>query len=117
MRRRRSKTVKEAEEQKCKLRHIDYLSALLHARSLGVDRIDIYPCDFCAGLHLGHIKIRYAAHCEREGNAKITSLLRRIHKHELLIAERMKIVHRLRSLLEEVMIYFGSGNETVYYVL
>ena len=41
-----------------KLRHENYLTALHHGaylRSLHPsDSFTVYPCDFCAGLHLGH---------------------------------------------------------------
>ena len=96
---------KETEEQKCKrkLRHTDYLSALLHAKSLGVEPIDIYPCDLCGGLHLGHTTLKYAAHCEREREAKINHLLRRIRKHENLAAQHAAIAQGLRQELEAVM--------------
>ena len=39
-----------------KLRHPNYLSALRHAAGLSQDNpLVIYPCPFCAGLHVGHI--------------------------------------------------------------
>ncbi len=37
-----------------KLRHLDYLSALLHARGLPDPDLHIYPCPVCLGLHVGH---------------------------------------------------------------
>jgi hypothetical protein len=39
---------------KRKLRHVDYLSALLHASRLGDPDLHVYPCAVCAGLHVGH---------------------------------------------------------------
>ena len=40
-----------------KFRHPDYLSALRHAALLGDDgSLVIYPCPFCAGLHVGHTR-------------------------------------------------------------
>lgn len=39
---------------KRKLRHVEYLSALLHASRLGDPDLDVYPCPVCAGLHVGH---------------------------------------------------------------
>jgi hypothetical protein len=37
-----------------KLRHVDFLSALLHARRLEDQHLNIYPCPICFGLHVGH---------------------------------------------------------------
>jgi hypothetical protein len=37
-----------------KLRHLDYLTALLHARRLEEQDLNIYPCSICGGLHVGH---------------------------------------------------------------
>jgi hypothetical protein len=100
---------KETEEQRClrKLRHMDYLGALLHARALGDDKIGIYPCDVCKGLHLGHNKIRFVAHCEREGKARAASLLRRIQRHERVIAKHLAIAGSLRDELERIVIYYA----------
>ena len=39
-----------------KLCHLDYLSALMHARRLNHDGLVIYPCRICHHLHLGHMK-------------------------------------------------------------
>jgi len=45
-----------------KIRHENSLTALHHANSLTykqeADRITIYDCDFCAGLHVGHSDIK-----------------------------------------------------------
>ncbi len=96
---------KETEEQKChrKLRHTNYPTALMHARSLGVDAMDIYPCDLCGGLHLGHTTLKYAAHCKREHKAKISRLISKIETHEQLISQHTAIIHRLRRKLEVAM--------------
>lgn len=34
--------------------HLDYLSAILHARRLADQDLNIYPCPVCFGLHVGH---------------------------------------------------------------
>ncbi len=39
-----------------KLCHPHYLSALLHARKLNDDQLNIYPCGICQHLHIGHMK-------------------------------------------------------------
>jgi hypothetical protein len=74
--------------------------------------MDICPCPICRGLHIGHTKLRYAAHCQRQRGAKIAGLLRRIQMYERLIAEHIAIVQRLKQELETVIIAFEFGNET-----
>jgi hypothetical protein len=37
-----------------KLRHTNFLTALLHARLLRDEDIRIYPCPLCQGMHVGH---------------------------------------------------------------
>jgi len=110
----RSRRRKETEEEKCrrKLRHIDYLSALMHARALGDANLVIYPCPVCRGMHVGHDKVRYAAHCQREGEAMITALLRRIRIHEHVIAKRTIVVRRLRGRLESIIVSYGCCLDT-----
>ena len=100
---------RETETQKChrKLRHADYLSAMLHARSLGADGIVIYPCTICGGLHLGHNRLRYSSHCAREGQAKIASLLKRIALHTRIAREHELIAQRLQCQLETIFITYG----------
>jgi hypothetical protein len=38
-----------------KLRHLDYLSALLHLVRLGGSYMHAYPCPVCFGIHVGHL--------------------------------------------------------------
>jgi hypothetical protein len=105
----RSRRCKETDEQKChkKLRHVDYLTALLHARAIPTENLVIYPCIVCDGLHVGHDKIRYAAHCDRECKVKVAALLRRIRTHERVIEESRKLVVRLREEMESIIVYYG----------
>jgi hypothetical protein len=100
-----SRRNKETEEQKChrKLRHPNYLSAWLQARSLAEDRIEIYPCPVCTGLHLGHSKVRYALHCHREGAVIARRLIRRIRQHECVMAEHQRILHSMTVRLDAVL--------------
>jgi hypothetical protein len=51
-----SERLRKGELYNCrrKFRHINYLSALLHARRLHDDDLHIYGCDICDGLHVGH---------------------------------------------------------------
>ena len=87
-----------------KLRHTDYLSALLHARSLHDDRMVIYPCEFCHGIHLGHTRLY------RDELAKrIKAIRRRIAKHTRLAEEHMQLAHSLKTKLQTLMI-ISSGH-------
>jgi hypothetical protein len=56
-----------------KLRHTNFLTALIHADRLGDDDLRIYPCSVCQGLHVGH---------DPEPTARV----------------RRRIIHELRSL-------------------
>ena len=105
----RSRRCKETDEHKChrKLRHVDYLTALLHARAIPTENLVIYPCIVCDGLHVGHDKIRYAAHYDRECKVKVAALLRRIRTHERVIEESRKLVVRLREEMESIIVYYG----------
>ncbi len=86
------------------------MSAMLHARQIPSVHLVIYPCEICMGIHVGHDRIRYAAHCEREGRSKAASLLRRIRMHEQVIEERRTIVVRLKRDLESVIAFYGCGS-------
>ena len=105
----RSRKRKKTDEQKCqrKLCYGDYLSALLHARGLADEKLIIYPCIVCGGIHVGHDRTGYAVHCEREGQAKVAALLRRIEMHEHVMAKHGRAVIRLRDELESIVIYYG----------
>lgn len=37
-----------------KYRHLNFLSAMLHARQIQSPGLHVYPCEFCDGLHIGH---------------------------------------------------------------
>jgi hypothetical protein len=56
-----------------KLRHTNFLTALMHADRLGDDDLRIYPCSICKGLHVGH-------------------------DPEQRVRKRRRIIHELRSL-------------------
>jgi hypothetical protein len=47
-----------------KLMHLNFLTALLHARHhfryFGEDNFNIYPCQVCNGIHIGHRKSKKA---------------------------------------------------------
>jgi hypothetical protein len=106
-----SRRNKEAVEHKCrrKLCHRDYLSALRHAQALAESNISIYPCSICKGLHVGHDRLRYAAHCDREGKAKAEALLRRIRVHEGIVARHGALVCVLKAKLENTRTEYLIG--------
>lgn len=105
----KSRVPRGSKEETCsrKFRHEDYLSALLHARSLRVDNLDIYSYDVCSGLHIGHGRQLFAAHCEREGAAIAKSLTRRIQKHSKLIEHHRSVLRRLIRQLDRELGPYG----------
>ena len=79
-----------------KRRHIDYLSALRHATTL--DRnyaVVVYPCDYCAGLHVGHQALMIKRRLRRKGtSAPQNPLLRDIARTKRKIELRIKHFER-----------------------
>jgi hypothetical protein len=87
-----------------KLRHTNFLTALMHADRLGDDDLRIYPCSMCQGLYVGHDLERRARE-RRRIIRKLRSLecllqeLEREHVRLLarkseLVAERDRAVHK-----------------------
>lgn len=70
-----------------KFRHLNLLSALLHARRLQDDDLQIYPCDVCDGLHVGH------------DSSALAKRRRRIIKELAAIQERIEQIDRERATL------------------
>jgi len=71
-----------------KLRHTDYLSAIKHARCLGDEELNIYPCPVCSGLHVGHDPQSQALKRRRYAQRQLQSIVKRlefldIEKHRL----------------------------------
>ena len=79
----------------------------MQARSLAEDHIEIYPCPVCAGLHLGHSRVRYALHCHQEGVAIVRRLIRRIRHHERAIAEQQRILHSMTVRLDDILAFYN----------
>jgi hypothetical protein len=83
-----------------KLRHVDFLSALLHARRLEDQHLNIYPCPICLGLHVGH---RGDAEARRRRSIvkELESLDRRVREierdHAGLLDRRNKLAAELES--------------------
>jgi hypothetical protein len=47
-------TLRDLQNCRRKLRHLNFLSALHHAKRLGDPDLHVYPCPICSGLHVGH---------------------------------------------------------------
>jgi hypothetical protein len=80
-----------------KLRHTNFLSALLHASQLQDDDLHIYPCPLCQGLHVGHDPERRARRC-RQITAELRSLRRRLQELE---RQRVRLMARETDLVAE----------------
>lgn len=86
-----------------KLRHGNFLSALLHARRLQDEDIHIYPCPLCDGLHVGHAPSTIVRRQRR-----ITKELERVQRklqdinrdQELLLKRERELRSGLREILE-----------------
>jgi hypothetical protein len=87
-----------------KLRHTNFLTALMHADRLGDDDLRIYPCPLCQGLHVGHDPERRARERRRiirelRSLERLLQELEREHVRLLarqseLVAERDRIMHK-----------------------
>lgn len=84
-----------------KLRHVDFLSAMLHARRLEDPYMSIYPCPICLGLHVGH---RQDAQARRRRSIvkELESLERRMlelkRSYAGLLDRRDKLVEELEAM-------------------
>lgn len=92
---------KAASKCRRKRKHPDYLSALHHASLLGDEGLNIYPCDVCHGLHVGH-RQNSEARRRRLAVKELRSLDLRIQevdqKRGELLAHRRKILAGLLEL-------------------
>jgi hypothetical protein len=93
-----------------KLRHTNFLTALMHADRLDDDDLRIYPCPLCQGLHVGHDP-EPRARQRRRIIHELQSLERRLQELERervrllarqseLVAERDRTVHKEKTLCE-----------------
>ena len=83
------------------------LDCLLHAHGIPTNDLNIYPCSFCNGLHVGHTNVRHASHSEREGRAKVAYLLSQTRSHEQVIEKRRGTVVNLRKEMDSIIIFYG----------
>ncbi len=80
-------------ERSCrrKLRHLNYLEALHHAAKVPRNEtVVIYPCAYCAGLHVGH-----------SATTPEADLLMRIARTERRIAQTKMAIENASSLTQE----------------
>jgi hypothetical protein len=93
-----------------KLRHTNFLTALMHAARLDDDDLRVYPCGVCKGLHVGHDPGRRARERRRTIH-ELQSLERRLQELERervrllarqsdLVAERDRTVHKEKARCE-----------------
>ena len=73
--------------------HLDFLSALLHARRLEDQDVTIYPCPICLGLHVGH---------RQDGEAR---------RRRSIIKELESLERRLRELERDYEEMLGRRNK------
>jgi hypothetical protein len=93
--------VSKREQYNCrrKFRHLNLLSALLHARRLRDDDIHIYPCVVCDGLHVGHDPSAAA----RRRRQALTELRGLDEKIEELDRMRYGLLRRREQLMQTVL--------------
>jgi hypothetical protein len=93
-----------------KLRHTNFLTALMHADRLGDDDLHIYPCPLCQGLHVGHDPeqrarerrrlIRELRTLERRLQELEREHVRLLARQSELVAERDSAVHKEKTRCE-----------------
>jgi hypothetical protein len=93
-----------------KLRHTNFLTALMHADRLGDDDLRIYPCPLCQGLHVGHDPgprarerrriIHELQSLERRLQELERERVRLLARQSKLVAERGRTVHKEKTRCE-----------------
>jgi hypothetical protein len=93
-----------------KLRHTNFLTALMHADRLGDDDLRIYPCPLCQGMHVGHDPERRARERRRiiRELRSLERLLQELERERVrllarqgeLVAERDRTVHEEKTRCE-----------------
>jgi hypothetical protein len=84
---------------KRKLRHVEYLSALLHASRLGDPDLHVYPCPVCAGLHVGHDPDRIKRRTLAKELASIERRITDLKLEDSQLQQRKTILLQLRRAL------------------
>lgn len=86
-----------------KIRHPNFLSALLHARRLKDEDIRIYPCAVCDGLHVGHASglTKRRRKIAKQLEVLLSKLQEIDRTRELLLRQERKLRSELAATLEE----------------
>jgi hypothetical protein len=87
-----------------KIRHPDYLSAIKHARCLGDEELNIYPCSACSGLHVGHDPHSETVKQRRYARRQLQSIAKRL---ELLDTEKHRLRLQQKTLAEKWPVLAG----------
>ena len=82
-----------------KIRHFDYLSAMKHAGRLEHQDLDIYPCDVCGGLHIGHDPTSERLQKRKKVRRQLNRLARRL---DALKREKSQLEDQKRALIAEL---------------
>jgi hypothetical protein len=90
---------KRIERQRCrrKLRHPNLLSALKHAAKLEDPGLNVYECEFCDGLHLGHATSGHVSR-NRRIDLRLQELAQTLKE---LDDQRFELLRERRVLLHE----------------
>jgi hypothetical protein len=94
-----------------KIRHSNYLSALQHARSLGHEGLNIYPCDLCGGLHIGNDQSNHVVQKRKKVRRKLNIIAQRL---ESLDREKRQLEEQRRALITEQAVGCLSENSIAH---
>ena len=82
-----------------KFAHFDYLSAIKHASGLEHQELNIYPCEVCGGLHIGHDPSSDAVRRRRKMRGELNVISKRLNSLE---QEKKQLESRRRALSEQL---------------
>jgi hypothetical protein len=87
-----------------KLRHVDYLSALLHLVRLGDQDMHAYSCSVCQGIHVGHDPDRVELRALSDELASVTARLAALAvEHSQLQERRISLLSLRERLLNDAV--------------
>jgi len=88
-----------------KYRHVNFLTAMLHARRIHSPGLHVYPCDICDGLHVGHDLTSEQTKRARAVRKRLRSIDRQLAS---LVRQSDKLRKERQSLLTEQGLAFAS---------
>ena len=106
---RSSPTKKDVWNCRRKLRHVDYLSALLHLIRLGNPDMHAYSCSVCFGIHVGHDPDRVKLRALSDELASITTRLAALAVERSQLQERRSTLLNLRTRLLNDAVELDEG--------